>query len=56
VLIGGGMGDKLGEPFVRRIGTAMVPHLFLPPAQVEVRLGELGDYAGAMGAALLLKR
>jgi glucokinase len=56
VLIGGGMGDKLGEPFVRRIETAMVPHLFLPPAQVEVRLGELGDYAGAMGAALLLKR
>jgi glucokinase len=54
VLIGGGMGDKLGEPFVRRIETAMMPHLFLPPSQVEVRLGELGDYAGAMGAALLL--
>jgi glucokinase len=54
VLIGGGMGDKLGEPFVRRIETAMVPHLFMPPSQVEVRLGELGDYAGAMGAALLL--
>jgi glucokinase len=54
VLIGGGMGDKLGEPFVRRIETAMIPHLFLPPSQVVVRLGELGDYAGAMGAALLL--
>jgi glucokinase len=56
VLIGGGMGDKLGEPFVRRIETAMIPHLFLPPSQVVVRLGELGDYAGAMGAALLLKK
>jgi glucokinase len=54
VLIGGGLGDKLGEPFVRRVETAMVPHLFLPPAQVVVRLGELGDYAGALGAALLL--
>lgn len=54
VLVGGGLGDKLGEPFVRRIETAMIPHLFLPPAQLEVRLGELGDYAGAMGAALLL--
>ena len=32
----------------------MAPHLFLPPAQVVVRLGELGDYAGAMGATLLL--
>jgi glucokinase len=54
VLIGGGMGDKLGEPFVRRVETAMVPHLFMPPSHVVVRLGELGDYAGAMGAALLL--
>jgi glucokinase len=54
VLIGGGLGDKLGEPFVRRIEDAMAPHLFLPPAQVVVRPGELGDYAGAMGATLLL--
>ena len=54
VLIGGGLGDKLGEPFVRRIETAMIPHLFLPPSDVEVRLGELGDYAGALGATLLL--
>jgi glucokinase len=54
VLIGGGLGDKLGEPFVRRIETAMIPHMFVPPGQLEVRLGELGDYAGAMGAALLL--
>jgi glucokinase len=54
VLIGGGLGDKLGEPFVRRIETAMIPHLFLPPSQVVVRLGGLGDYAGAMGAALLV--
>ena len=54
VIIGGGLGDKLGEPFVRRIETAMTPHLFLAPSQLVVRLGELGDYAGAMGAALLL--
>jgi glucokinase len=54
VLVGGGLGDKLGEPFVRRIETAIVPHLFLPPSQLVVRVGELGDYAGAMGAALLL--
>jgi glucokinase len=54
VLIGGGLGDKLGEPFVRRVETAMIPHLFLTPSQLEVRLGELGDYAGAMGAALLI--
>jgi glucokinase len=49
------MGDKLGEPFVRRVEQAMIPHLFLPPSHVQVRLGELGDYAGAMGAALQLR-
>ena len=54
VLVGGGLGDKLGEPFVRRVETAMVPHLFIPPSQVVVRPAELGDYAGATGAALLL--
>jgi glucokinase len=54
VLIGGGLGDKLGEPFVRRIETAMVPHLFLRPSPLKVLLGSLGDYAGATGAALLL--
>jgi glucokinase len=54
VLIGGGLGDKLGEPFVRRVETAMIPHLFISPSQVQVRLAGLGDYAGAMGAALLL--
>jgi glucokinase len=54
VLIGGGLGDKLGEPFVRRVEKAMIPHLFMPPSQVQVLLGRLGDYAGATGAALLL--
>jgi glucokinase len=54
VLIGGGLSDKLGDPFVKRVETAMAAHLFLPPSQVEVRLGGLGDHAGALGAALLL--
>jgi glucokinase len=54
VLIGGGLGDKLGEPFVRRIETAMIPHLFLRPSPLRVLPGALGDYAGAMGAALLV--
>jgi glucokinase len=54
VLIGGGLGDKLGEPFVRRIETAMVPHLFARPSPLRVLPGALGDYAGATGAALLV--
>jgi len=54
VLIGGGLGDKLGEPFARRVQTAMVPHLFMAPSPVKVLTSALGDLAGAMGASLLV--
>jgi glucokinase len=56
VLIGGGLGDKLGEPFVRRVETAMVPHLFMAPSPVKVLTSALGDLAGALGASLLVHR
>jgi glucokinase len=54
VLIGGGLGDKLGAPFVRRVETAMAPHLFVQPSPVKVRPCGLRDLSGALGAALLL--
>lgn len=56
VVIGGGLGTRLGEPYVRRIDEAMRPHLFVsdrPPAVVPAMLGDLG---GALGAALLAPR
>jgi glucokinase len=56
VLIGGGLGDRLGEPFVRRVQTAMAPHLFVRPSPVEVLPCALGDLAGALGAALLIQQ
>jgi glucokinase len=55
VIIGGGLGDKLGEPYVQRIRDAMLPHLFRdeePPAVLGATLGDLG---GATGAALLAR-
>ena len=55
VVIGGGLGTRLGEPYVERIADAMEPHLFLddrPPAMLEAALGDLG---GAVGAALLVE-
>jgi glucokinase len=55
VIIGGGLGDKLGEPYVERIREAMQPHLFRneePPAILGAALGDLG---GATGAALLAR-
>jgi glucokinase len=54
VVVGGGLGTRLGVPYVERIATAAQPHLFVddrPPAFV---LSELGDAGGALGAALLV--
>lgn len=53
VVIGGGLGSRLGDPYVAKIAAAMHPHLFRPERPPEVRLSKLGDYAGAVGAALL---
>jgi glucokinase len=56
VIIGGGLGVRLGEPYAKRIAKAMHPHLFVsdnPPAVVVASLGDLG---GALGAALLVKK
>ena len=55
VIVGGGLGTRLGEPFVERIAGAAQPHLFVderPPAMLPAALGDLG---GAVGAALLVE-
>jgi glucokinase len=54
VIIGGGMGVRLGEPYVRRIEAAMEPHVFAGPPAVHV--AALGDLGGAIGASLLVER
>jgi glucokinase len=54
VVVGGGLGTRLAEPYVQRIAAAAQPHLFVaerPPAFV---LTELGDNGGGLGAALLV--
>jgi glucokinase len=53
VIIGGGLGTRLGEPYVERISQAMHPHLFVSQRPPEVKLSALGELAGAIGAALL---
>ena len=55
VVIGGGLADKLGPPFIHRIESAMRPSLFLVPSRVEVRPAELGEAGGALGAALIAR-
>ncbi len=56
VVIGGGLGIRLGEPWVEKIREAMLPHLFVDFDPPPVLLAELGDLGGAQGGALLAAR
>jgi glucokinase len=53
VIVGGGLGVRLGEPYREHIEAAMLPHLFSDDDPPAVRLAALGDLGGAIGAALL---
>ena len=52
VVIGGGLGERIGPDWLARIEAAAKEHTFFrePPAY---RLAELGDLGGAIGASLL---
>jgi glucokinase len=54
VVIGGGLGTRLGEPYVERVEQAMAPHLFVSDRPPAVVLAALGDLGGAIGATLLV--
>jgi glucokinase len=56
VIIGGGLGIRLGEPYAKRIEKAMMPHLFVDDHPPDIKVATLGDLGGAMGAALLVKK
>lgn len=53
IVIGGGLGDRLGPPFVERIREEMQPLLFVPDHPPTMLSSEFGDLAGAVGAAVL---
>jgi glucokinase len=55
VIIGGGLGLKLGQPYVDKIVDAMMPHVFADERPPAVHLAALGDLGGATGAALLAR-
>jgi glucokinase len=54
VIIGGGLGTRLGDDYTRRIEKAMGPHLFVDDNPPAVHVAALGDLGGAIGAALLV--
>jgi glucokinase len=53
IVVGGGLGDRLGEPFVRRVEREMVKNLRIPERPPAVLRTELGDLSGAVGATVL---
>ena len=55
VIIGGGLGLRLGQPYVDHIREAMMPHLFADERPPAVELAALGDLGGAIGASLLVQ-
>jgi glucokinase len=55
VVIGGGLGVRFGEPYVKRIRQAMRPHLFNDDNPPPIQVAALGDLGGALGAALLVQ-
>jgi glucokinase len=52
IIIGGGLGDRLGQPFVERVQASMAPHLFDDAPDIVGT--ELGDLSGAVGAAVMV--
>ncbi len=55
VIIGGGLGVRLGHPYAKRIADAMQPHLFAADRPPHLHVAALGDLGGAIGAALLVR-
>jgi glucokinase len=54
VIIGGGIGTRLGEPYAQRIAKRAHKNLFNDNRPPDFRVASLGDLGGAIGAALLV--
>ena len=55
VVIGGGLGVRFGDPYVKRISKHMKKHLFVDDNPPDMQVAELGDFGGAIGASLLFE-
>lgn len=54
VVIGGGLGERFGERFMDDLKQEMHKHLFVDDDPPQMRVAELGDLGGAIGASLLV--
>jgi glucokinase len=55
VVLGGGLGVRFGEDAGHRLAEAMQPHLFNDDRPPDVKVAALGDFGGALGAAMLVE-
>jgi glucokinase len=53
IILGGGLGVRLGQPYAEKIAKAMLPHLFNDHRPPPVLVAALGDLSGAIGASML---
>lgn len=56
IIVGGGLGDRLGDGFVRRVAHEMQANLRIPERPPDVLPTELGDLSGAVGATVMAER
>jgi glucokinase len=54
VILGGGLGVRFGEPYLRRIEKEAAKHLFVDERPPAMHVAALGDLGGAIGASLLV--
>jgi glucokinase len=55
VVLGGGLGVRFGEHFMDHLREEMHKHLFIEDRPPQLRVAELGDLGGAIGASLLIE-
>jgi glucokinase len=54
VVLGGGLGVRFGDDAAKRLAKEMQPHLFNDGRPPAVVVAALGDFGGALGAAMLV--
>jgi glucokinase len=55
IIFGGGLGTRFGEAGAERLAKNMHKHLFVDDRPPEIKVAELGDLGGAIGASLLFE-
>jgi len=55
-VVGGGLVERLGEPYLGPVRAVAEQHYVNKEGEVPLRVAELGDLAGAIGAAAVARQ